>query len=116
MKIVDITDIEDIVLAKVEIDKNNPDCEDRSNLNDFMSNYCTLTDVLVINNQLLAFKFIELFNHKYLFIENKNNLEEIQKFLSSIKYDFNNLQEISMVDFMNNSEKYLIHNNKYYKI
>ena len=33
---VNINDIEDIVLAKVEIDKNNPETKGRSHLNDFI--------------------------------------------------------------------------------
>lgn len=116
MKIVDITDIEDVVLAKAEIDKNDPNCKGRSNLNDFMIKYCTLTDVLVIGDKLLSFRYIELFNHKYLFISDKDQLEEISGILSSINYKLDNLKEMSMAELISSSEKYLIHNNKYYKI
>ena len=58
MKIIDITDIEDIVLAKYEIDQNDPNCDGRSNFNDFLTKYCNLTDVLLINDKLLSFKYI----------------------------------------------------------
>lgn len=116
MKIVDISDIEDIVLAKYEIDQNDPNCEGRSNLQDFMVKYCSLTDVLVINEKLLSFKYEEVFNKKYLFIDNKNHSDVIVKFLSSINYNFNNLIEIPMIEYINNSEKYFIHNNRYYKV
>lgn len=115
MKIVDINDIEDIILAKYEIDKNDPECETRSNLAEFMSKYCTLTDVLVIDGQLLSFKYVELFNHTYLFISDKNQLNEISNFLSLINYNIDNLKEIPMTELMINSDKYLIHNNKYYR-
>ena len=115
MKIVDITDIEDIVLAKAEIDKNNPECEGRSNLNEFMSKYCTLTDVLVINDELLSFRYIELFNHQYLFIGNQKDKDYIINFLKSIKYNLNNLKELKMNEFIE-YDSYLIHNNKYYKV
>lgn len=116
MKIVNITDIEDIVLAKAEIDKNDPDCNGRSNLNEFMSKYCTLTDVLVIDNKLLSFKFVELFNNRYLFISDNNYVSEIIDLLKTANYNFNNLTEIKMTEFINDLEKYIIHENKYYKV
>ena len=116
MKIVDITDIEDVILAKYEIDTNDPNCEGRSNLNEFMYKYCTCTDVLIKNNKYISFKYIELFNHKYLFISDKKYSDDITNFLSSIKYNFNNLKELPITEYMNNTNLYFIHDNKYYKI
>ena len=116
MKIVDITDIEDVVLAKYEIDKNNPECEGRSDLNLFMSKYCSLTDILIKDNQYISFRYIEVFNKKYLFISDKQYKDDITNFLSLIKYDFNNLKEMPTNEIISNTNIYFIHNNKYYKI
>ena len=46
MKIVDITDIEDVILAKYEIDTNDPNCEGRSNLNEFMYKFHKFLQIL----------------------------------------------------------------------
>lgn len=116
MKIININDIEDIILAKYEIDNNNPKCEGRSDLNEFINTYCTLNDTLVIDNKLISFNYVSLFNNKYLFINDKNELDVIQKFLTSIKYDYNNLKEFSINELFTKNNYYFIHNSKYYSI
>lgn len=116
MKIVNISDIEDIVLAKYEIDTNNPACEGRSNLNDFIKDYCTLTDTLIIDNEYISFNYVELFDHKYLFISDDKNTKKIIYFLSSIQYNYDNLQLLQMNEIITDNFSYFIHNNKYYKV
>lgn len=116
MKIIDITDIEDIVLAKYEIDNNDPECEGRSDLNEFINKYCTLSDVLIIDNSMISFNYIEIFNNKYLFVSSKESSDCIIDFLKSIKYNYDNLKEYSMTDLIISKSSYFIHDNKYYKI
>ena len=120
MKIVNIDDIEDIILTKHEIDTNNPDIEDRSNLTDFISKYCNLTDAIIDNDNIIPFKYIKEFNKEYLFISDKEHINGIMELLNKIKYDFNNLKQIhNYTDYMsmNMNNLYLIyHDTKYYKL
>lgn len=117
MTIVNISDIEDIVLAKHEIDTNNPNQKGRSNLNEFMNTYCILNDTLILNDVIIPFNYLELFEHKYLFVSDNQNTENITKFLQKIKYNFDNLIEINnYTEYMNSNIYLFIHNNKYYKI
>lgn len=117
MKIVDINDIEDIITAKIEIDKNDPNIEDKSNLNEFVQKYCTLSDVLITQNDYKAFKYVECFDHKYLFVANKDDSNEILRLLKDINYNFDHLKEIkNFIELMNTDIHMLMHNNRYYKI
>lgn len=116
MKITNISDIEDIVLAKYEIDTNNPECEGRSDLNDFIKTYCSLNNTLIIDNELISFNYIELFNNQYLFVNDNKQVQTITNFLKKINFNYNNLKEISMTDLILNNSAYFIHNNKYYQI
>ena len=118
--IVNINDIEDVVLAKYKIDTANPNIEGRSNLNDFMNEYCNLSDIAMIDDSLKAFKFITKFNMSFLFISNPDDLETIIKLLKKCNYDLDSLKEISFMDMMNpeyiKNNIILIRNSKYYNI
>ena len=116
MKIINISDIEDIVLAKYEIDTNNPECDGRSNLNDFIKTYCSLNDTIIIDDELISFNYIELFNNQYLFINDNNHVNKILDFLKGINFNYDHLQEIPLTELILNNTGYIIHNNKYYKI
>lgn len=117
MKIIDINDIEDIVIAKIEIDKNDPNVKGRSNLNEFIQKYCTLSDILVINNSYKAFKYISCFGNQYLFLSNKDDENDILIFLKNINYNFNSLKEFDNFSSLSNPNiQMLIHDNKYYQI
>lgn len=118
--IVNINDIEDVVLAKYKIDTADPNIEGRSNLNDFMNEYCNLSDIAMIDDSLKAFKFITKFNMSFLFISNPDDLETIIELLKKCNYDLDNLKEISFMDMMNpeylKNNIILIRNSKYYNI
>lgn len=118
--IVNINDIEDVVLAKYKIDTADPNIEGRSNLNDFMNEYCNLSDIAMIDDSLKAFKFITKFNMNFLFISNPDDLETIIELLKKCNYDLDNLKEISFMDMMNpeyiKNNIILIRNSKYYNI
>lgn len=118
--IVNINDIEDVVLAKYKIDTADPNIEGRSNLNDFMNEYCNLSDIAMIDDSLKAFKFITKFNMSFLFISNPDDLETIIELLKKCNYDLDNLKEIAFMDMMNpeylKNNIILIRNSKYYNI
>ena len=118
--IVNINDIEDVVLAKYKIDTANPNIEGRSNLNDFMNEYCNLSDIAMIDDSLKAFKFITKFNMSFLFISNPDDLETIIKLLKKCNYDLYSLIFIFFMDMMNpeyiKNNIILIRNSKYYNI
>ena len=118
MNIVDINDIEDVIRAKINIDKNNEDLKGkRSDLNEFMSTYCNLKDIIILKNNIIPFNFIiDKDEQKYLFISNKDNIEDISKLLTTINYDMNNLNEVNLYDpnIYNKDINIIIHNNKYF--
>ena len=117
MKIVNVNDIEDIIEAKIEIDKNDPDVKGRSNLSEFIKKYCSLTDILIYNDTYKAFKYVECFDKKYLFVSNVDDVPDILILLKRIEYKFDNLVEFNnFSEMMNSNIQMLMHNNKYYKI
>ena len=121
MNIVDINDIEDIIRAKINIDKNNEELKgERSNLNEFMMKYCNLQDIIMFDNdKLIPFYYLEdVDNQKYLFISDKNNVNIITEILNMINYNMDNLKEINIYDIntLKNNKNIIIHNNKYYAI
>ena len=121
MTIVDINDIEDIVRAKINIDKNDQSLNgERSNLNEFMTKYCNLQDVIMLNSdKMIPFNYIEdVDTQKYLFISDKEHVDIILEVLKSINYNMNNLTEFNAYDPNNagKSVNIIIHNNKYYVI
>lgn len=121
MNIVDINDIEDIIRAKINIDKNNEELKgERSNLNEFMMKYCNLQDIIMLDNdKLIPFYYLEdVDNQKYLFVSDKKNVNIITELLNMINYNMNNLKEINIYDIntLKNNKNIIIHNNKYYTI
>ena len=114
MKIININDIEDLISAKIEIDKklNNG----KSDLNEFINKYCILDSIIIYKNQYIPFK---LYDNEYIFVSDLTNIDIITEFLENIKYDYSNLKdttffEMNDEDFLNNT-KLLLYNNKYYK-
>lgn len=114
MKIININDIEDLITAKIEIDKKSEN--GKSDLNEFINNYCLLDSVIIDKNQYIPFK---LYNNEYLFVSDMSNIDTITEFLEKIKYDYSNLTETTFFEmndekFLNNTTL-LLYNNKYYK-
>lgn len=114
VKIVNINDIEDLILTKHDIDVADPAIENRSKLDDFMNKYCQLSDVLIVKDKIIPFKYLEVFNMKLLFISEIENLKILTKSLEKIKYNFDNAKEASLEFQMNNNDTpYFYHNSKY---
>ena len=115
INIVKINDVEDIVLAKLQIDKDDPDIEGRSDLNEFIKKYCMLTDSIYdAESNLLSYNYKEIFGKKYLFVSDENQAEQILKYIKDL--DFNKLEPSSFFDILNNTNKRAIlnHDGKYY--
>ena len=119
---VNINDIEDIIIAKIEIDKNNSEIEGRSPLNEFINEYCKINWLFMYNDISIPFEIKTIFNNKYIFYscENENTKKLFFEFLNKIKNNINNLNEISNTTILNNGLKdntiYVIKNNKYYSV
>ena len=124
MKIININDIEDLILAKHEIDlmliEDNV-IEKRTELNEFLEKYAMPTDIYIYNRLSISFKLYILHDKKYLFVTNynKEELNILENKLKSIKYDINNLINIKYSDTINmldlENQNFLIINNKYYR-
>ena len=118
--IVNINDIEDIVLAKYKIDQADPNVEGRSDLNAFMTEYCSVTDVAIFNGDIKPFKYVSKFGMNFLFISNIEDKDYIIELLEKCNYDINTLHEVKLTtmlepDYLKNNVM-LIRNNKYYNI
>ena len=71
MTIVNINDIEDLILAKHEIDlilNEKGELEGRSNLQDFMRIYGSPDYIYLIGDKQIPFKYIKFDNNDFLFI------------------------------------------------
>ena len=124
MKIISINDIEDLILTKHEIDLMLIDdkvIDKRTEINDFINTYAMPKDIYMYNGTSIPFKLFELHNNKYLFVTNYNKEEllVLENKLKQLKYDMNNLIELSYEEMLQiqdiNNENFLIINNKYYK-
>lgn len=124
MKIVNINDIEDLILTKHEIDLmliEDKVIEERTTINGFLETYAMPKNIYMYNGISIPFKLYILHDKKYLFVTNYNKQENevLENKLKQIKYDMNNLVQLTndkiqkMEDYSN--ENFIIINNHYYK-
>jgi hypothetical protein len=124
MKIVNINDIEDLILAKHEIDLiliEDKVIEERTTINEFLEKYAMPKNIYMYNGISIPFKLYILHDKKYLFVTNYNKQENevLENKIKQIKYDMNNLVRLTnaeiqrMEDYSN--ENFIIINNHYYK-
>jgi hypothetical protein len=120
MKVVNINDIEDLILAKHEIDvlrMNNNEISERSLLQDFINSYATPKYIYLINDKQLAFNYIKIYDNDYLFVTDYCDENElIISKIKHLKFDMNNLTKLSNYDLMNMTEpnNVIIYNSHYY--
>lgn len=122
IKIVNINDIEDLILAKNEIETELIEkkiIEEKMSIIDFINKYAITDYVYMINEKLIPFKLLSL-NKTYLFIadNNKDNLDLLLKKLKLMKYDINNKVEVNISDMLKDIDSYdslIIYDKKYYK-
>ena len=100
MKIVDITNIEDLILTKSEIDNyyiENEINKEKMELSDYMVNIATPNMIYSDHGKTIPFKMLELGKDlKYLFISNKEDSNKLSSILEKINYDFSQLKKINI--------------------
>ena len=121
MKVVNINDIEDLILAKHEIDLMRIDHEEiseRSILQDFINNYASPKYIYMINDKQISFNYIKIYDNDYLFVvdDNQNDINSIINKLKQLKYDMNNLTRLTNADLINivDANNVIIYNGHYY--
>lgn len=124
--IVNMNDIEDIILAKSQIDNDDSSVKYRSNLTDFMNKYCQLDTILTNGaEKTMPFSIVDLFGKSYLFCsyENEDEKDVLINFLNKIQFDINKLKKLSYLEMINgldkmfeNDELYIIKDNNYWFI
>ena len=120
MKIVSINDIEDLILAKHEIDLlriEHKEISERSDLNEFIKSYAMTDYVYLINDKHMPFSFINIYDNMYLFVTEyfEENKLLVNK-LKHLKYNLNNMIKLSNSDLakMENPNNVIIYDGNYY--
>ena len=121
MTIVNINDIEDLIIAKYEIDtilNEQGKREGRSNLQEFINEFATPQYIYLINNLQIPFNYFKFENKDYLFVTNSDESEIniLKSKLKVLKYNLNNLVLLSKNDLskMIDMNNVIIYNQKYY--
>jgi len=119
MKIINITDIEDLISTKIEIDKillEHKDIEKKMSIQEYMDKYCTLNKYAYnCCGDVIPFAYYNVYGNEYLFItEESDNINELINKLKEIKFDYNKLKQISHSDIIGKYEEY--ENAKYFII
>lgn len=122
MKIVDITDIEDLILCKHEIDCTlieHGDLEQKMQLQEFMSKYVNLNTSAYINKgEVIGFSYIDIYGKQFLLVQERNEeqIETISNVLKKISYDFSNLKKVSNTDLISSIDEkpFILYENTYY--
>ena len=124
MKIVNINDIEDLILAKHEIDLiliKDKVIDKRTSINEFLEKYAMPVNIYMYNGKSIPFNLYILHDNKYLFVTNYNKYdnEVLENKMKQIKYNINNLikltnKEIQEIQDLDN-ENFIIINNHYFK-
>lgn len=121
MTIVNINDIEDLIIAKHEIDtilNEQGKLEGRSNLQEFINEFATPQYIYLINNLQIPFSYFKFENKDYLFVTNSDESEIniIKSKLKVLKYNLNNLVLLSKNDLskMIDMNNVIIYDQKYY--
>ena len=121
MTIVNINDIEDLIIAKYEIDNilnEQGKLEGRSNLQEFINKFANPQYIYLIDDLQIPFNYFKIENKDYLFVTNSDESEIniIKAKLKVLKYNLNNLVLLSknklskMIDINN----VIIYDQKYY--
>ena len=121
MTIVNINDIEDLIIAKYEIDtilNEQGKLEGRSNLQEFINEFATPQYIYLINNLQIPFNYFKFENKDYLFVTNSDESEIniIKSKLKVLKYNLNNLVLLSKNDLskMIDMNNVIIYDQNYY--
>jgi len=123
MKVVNITDIEDLILCKHDIDLTlieHGDIEEKMTIPEFMNKYVNLNNITYIeNNNLFSFSIINVYDKEYLLVTEVNNeyINKIKKIIASIDGDFSKLKQLKNIEITeDNWQSMLLYNGKYYQV
>ena len=122
MEYVDISDIEQLIMAKVTIENKLKEAnEDYENikLEEFVVKYAALSNVIVDNGEILPFSIVDVEGEKYLMYssETDKSLDKIKSHLKNIDYDLSKLKELSyreMVMKLDDLNSYYMIGSKFY--
>ena len=124
MKIVVITDIEDLITAKIEIDKyliEQGQQESKMSLEDYMNKYAITNMIYLDHGKNIPFNLIK-FNDDNIYLFFTEQVEDkLVKIIEDCNYDISSLKEISIEKIIEDHQELenvelIIVNNKYYKI
>lgn len=125
-KIVNISDIEDICTAKLEIESYllaNKKIEKKLSLDEFLKEYLNITNnIYLYKDIVIPFNILNINNIKYIVVGNNDNTNILLDKLNSIDYDLSVLKQYKneniISDFQNedyNIDMFMI-NKKLYTI
>lgn len=129
MKIVNITDIEDLISAKIDIDKyliSNNKRSEKMSLEYYFQNYVNVDNAYLEHGKNIPFKILKLDNNSedndliYLYISEEPPKKLIDV-IESCNYDLTNLKSINVEEIITNYGELdkidlIIANNTYYKV
>ena len=119
---ININDIEDLITAKIQIDKDNPEIVGRSELNNFIQTYCILNYILTNNVISIPFQIAKIFGKQYVFYSSDSikDAKLLKDLLEPINYDFTKLHKQSLTEMYDDNileatdKYYILHNNHIY--
>ena len=124
IKIVDINDIEEVILSKHEIDLKlieDKKLESKMSLQEYFDKYATPSNIYIVKGEQIPFSVHTLYNTIYIYVcdNDKTKMSLLLNKLKLIRYDTNNLIELSFTELLNmgglEENDIIIINNKYYK-
>ena len=125
MKVVDISNIEELVIAKLEIEKylmSMNKIKEKLSLDEFITKYLDFSSNVFIYNYdnketIYPFSIIDINSNKYIFVINENStiLNKFMKIMKDINFDFSLLKNIDY-DKVNEEDYYFIIDNKCMKV
>jgi len=124
MNIVNINNIEDLIIAKYNIENyliETKQIEEKDTLSNFLTNTANINMIYLYKGNPIPFCFKIINNEQYLFVtnDNENEINLVVNKIKLCKYDLNNLyklsnEEINKIENLEDSD-YIIINNKIYK-
>jgi len=124
MDIVNITDIEDLVLSKVKVEKILKENEniEKLELGDYINTYCNLSkNSFLYYGTPYPFGYLSIYGEDFLYVTEKGKyLDVLIEKLKNIKFDMSKLKPISTLSIAENYEavtngEFFIINGKYYE-
>ncbi len=121
MKFINITDIEELILAKVDIEKflmKEKTIDKKYTIPEFVV-YATSNNIVYVNNRkFISFSYVKTNNEQYVFVQDnysKEIINTIKDFFVKYAQNSNFIKEIKPEDLLEKSyDEYYVIKNKYY--